>query len=174
MANSNISHHFTNNFNTKNGEIYSKKRTLDQIHEFENTPYFKIRSIVSQLGPLIQKAALSTDIDTCESRPAIQEKLALLVEQCRQQSALLINCNGSKKQAEQKPLLQPRPDHSTQEKRFPAGNGIVKQTHESHVIPGSYIVGGSAFGWNFLMFNGTKPEYYGRTKEAFRAGKRSC
>lgn len=34
---------------------------------------------------------------------------------------------------------------------------------------GTFVVGGSAFGWNFVTFLGGKPEYYGRTKEMFRA-----
>lgn len=33
---------------------------------------------------------------------------------------------------------------------------------------GSCIVGGSAFGWNFITFAGTQPVYYGVTKELFR------
>lgn len=37
----------------------------------------------------------------------------------------------------------------------------------SHV-KGTYIVGGSAFGWNFITFHGSAPVYYGKTKEAFR------
>lgn len=36
---------------------------------------------------------------------------------------------------------------------------------------GSYIVGGSAFGWNFITFPGHKPVYYGPTKESFRASQ---
>ncbi|XP_020540638.1 uncharacterized protein LOC105648463 isoform X2 [Jatropha curcas] len=32
----------------------------------------------------------------------------------------------------------------------------------------SYIVGGSVFGWNFVTFGGSKPVYYGVTKESFR------
>lgn len=36
---------------------------------------------------------------------------------------------------------------------------------------GSYIVGGSAFGWNFITFEGKEPVYYGVTKESFRAAK---
>lgn len=34
---------------------------------------------------------------------------------------------------------------------------------------GTYVVGGSAFGWNFVTFIGNKSVYYGRTKESFRA-----
>lgn len=34
---------------------------------------------------------------------------------------------------------------------------------------GTYIIGGSAFGWNFITYHSSKAVYYGRTKEAFRA-----
>ncbi|MFS8022525.1 hypothetical protein Hanom_Chr16g01440511 [Helianthus anomalus] len=35
---------------------------------------------------------------------------------------------------------------------------------------GSHIVGGSAFGWNFIMYPGSElTAYYGTTKEDFRA-----
>lgn len=36
-------------------------------------------------------------------------------------------------------------------------------------VQGTYIVGGSAFGWNFITYHGSTSVYYGRTKEAFRA-----
>ncbi|BBG98296.1 hypothetical protein Prudu_007659 [Prunus dulcis] len=36
-------------------------------------------------------------------------------------------------------------------------------------LQGSYIVGGSAFGWNFITFSGSKPIYYGVTKEDYRS-----
>ncbi|KAB2597659.1 hypothetical protein D8674_000579 [Pyrus ussuriensis x Pyrus communis] len=34
---------------------------------------------------------------------------------------------------------------------------------------GTNIVGGSAFGWNFITFVGEEPVYHGITKESFRA-----
>lgn len=34
---------------------------------------------------------------------------------------------------------------------------------------GTYIIGGSAFGWNFITYHSSRAVYYGRTKEAFRA-----
>jgi len=73
-----------------------------------------------------------------------------------------------------RPSDQPlQPDRSfvrpVEDRRHPVGNNMEKP--ESNRISGTYIVGGSAFGWNFITFHGTKPEYYGRTKEVFRAGK---
>ncbi|XP_076954551.1 uncharacterized protein LOC143629058 [Bidens hawaiensis] len=43
-------------------------------------------------------------------------------------------------------------------------------TVEEVVAHGSYIVGGSAFGWNFITYPSTKlTAYYGRSKEDYRA-----
>lgn len=36
---------------------------------------------------------------------------------------------------------------------------------------GSQIIGGSAFGWNFITFSGSEPVYYGVTKESFRSSQ---
>ncbi|KAK9911877.1 hypothetical protein M0R45_035759 [Rubus argutus] len=44
-----------------------------------------------------------------------------------------------------------------------------KQQPEDGEIKGAYVVGGSAFGWNFITFSGMEPVYYGMTKESFRA-----
>ena len=46
-----------------------------------------------------------------------------------------------------------------------------KQQAEHSENQGTHIVGGSAFGWNFITFPGSKPIYYGRTKELFRAAR---
>lgn len=42
---------------------------------------------------------------------------------------------------------------------------------EDGKTPGTYVIGGSAFGWNFITFPGTDPVYYGRTKDQFRLVK---
>ena len=40
--------------------------------------------------------------------------------------------------------------------------------HLVKIVQGSYVVGGSPIGWNFLVWPGGKIIYYGLTKEAFR------
>ncbi|RVW30623.1 hypothetical protein CK203_097633 [Vitis vinifera] len=52
---------------------------------------------------------------------------------------------------------------------FPTANLSEKQRPEDGWAQGTYVVGGSAFGWNFITFPGSKPAYYGVTKETFRA-----
>lgn len=49
-----------------------------------------------------------------------------------------------------------------------SGNTSENLQTEAVKLEGTYIVGGSAFGWNFITFPSTKVVYYGRTKEAFR------
>uniref|UniRef100_A0A803M2V1 Uncharacterized protein n=1 Tax=Chenopodium quinoa TaxID=63459 RepID=A0A803M2V1_CHEQI len=106
-------------------------------------------------------------------------EMTLMVELCRHQTAEkvpLAKCNsgaGSLDFTNEKlgGLGQKPADQPSQEKRFPVGNNLEKPMHGGTRITGTYIVGGSAFGWNFITFHGTKPEYYGRTKESFRAGK---
>lgn len=48
------------------------------------------------------------------------------------------------------------------------GNIFEYQQTETGKLQGTYVVGGSAFGWNFITFPSTKVIYYGRTKEGFR------
>ena len=55
------------------------------------------------------------------------------------------------------------------EHKFPSGISGEKQEAEDGQIKGAYVVGGSAFGWNFITFSSVEPVYYGMTKESFRA-----
>lgn len=57
----------------------------------------------------------------------------------------------------------------------PRFSGSISQNQnqktEDSRMEGTFIVGGSAFGWNFVTFPGSnKSTYYGRTKESFRSG----
>lgn len=56
-------------------------------------------------------------------------------------------------------------------KLTPPVPGLQKQPVEDGQTQGTYVVGGSAFGWNFITFSGQDPVYYGRTKEQFRSVK---
>lgn len=51
--------------------------------------------------------------------------------------------------------------------------GPDKLRAEEGQVSGSYIVGGSAFGWNFITFTSKDSVYYGVTKDSFRAAKSS-
>lgn len=72
-----------------------------------------------------------------------------------------------------KPAEQSVPDHTfakpLDDKSFPTAKPSEKQRPEDGWAHGTYVVGGSAFGWNFITFPGSKPTYYGVAKETFRA-----
>lgn len=44
-------------------------------------------------------------------------------------------------------------------------SALPPETQEQKTV----IIGGSAFGWNFITCHSRRAVYYGRTKEAFRA-----
>ncbi|KAJ1408618.1 hypothetical protein SESBI_23397 [Sesbania bispinosa] len=66
----------------------------------------------------------------------------------------------------EKPFARP-----SEIKLTPPVPGLQKLQAEDSQIHGTYVVGGSAFGWNFITFSGKEPVYYGRTKEQFRSAK---
>ena len=78
--------------------------------------------------------------------------------------------------AELKTLVQLcKPDvqeiKAASESEIPPTVALKKQLQEDGLSLGTYIVGGSAFDWNFITYLGNKAAYYGLTKEEFRAKK---
>lgn len=54
------------------------------------------------------------------------------------------------------------------ESNHPSSYATEKQRANDGQVSGAYIVGGSAFGWNFITFTSREPVYCGVTKEVFR------
>lgn len=161
---------------SNNNSFNPKKRSIDQLYALQCSPYFKMRAILNDLRPLFIQVLRAPDFQNCEAASRIQKKMKLMIDICRQhiENPPLAKCNsaaGSLDFTSEKLGWCGQISEPPQEKRFPVGNNLEKPVHGSTRIPGTYIVGGSAFGWNFITFHGTKPEYYGRTKESFRAGK---
>lgn len=77
------------------------------------------------------------------------------------------------KQIGPKPQEQPQDQQDKipsklSENKFLSGIASEKQGAEDGQIQGTYVVGGSAFGWNFITYLGNESVYYGVTKESFR------
>ncbi|KAL8139101.1 hypothetical protein V2J09_005102, partial [Rumex salicifolius] len=86
-----------------------------------------------------------------EAARGIQEKMKLMVDLCKQmamEAPSIVKCD--------------RPGKTPSEE-------FVKLDKEDSPALGTSVVGGSAFGWNFVTYISSKAEYYGRTKESFRA-----
>ncbi|GAB2271697.1 hypothetical protein Dimus_006527 [Dionaea muscipula] len=195
------SHQIPNNssFATQNPHPRdTKKRPLDSADDFQNFPYFKMRAVLKDLRPLFLQVIQAPDLRECKASAEIQEKVKLMLDFCRQMaietmSSTTVKCNNtgespglpSENQGELKPMREHQQDmnaiehpqadgtsvKAAEERRFLAATNNSEHLVEDSVAQGTYIVGGSAFGWNFITFTGTKPVYCGRTKESFRAAE---
>lgn len=81
---------------------------------------------------------------------------------------------------EQKPLKRhqkekkgKQPGHnqvSEKSPKLPTGQNNNENSDDGRV-QGTYIIGGSNFGWNFITYRSSNAVYYGVTKESFRSKK---
>ncbi|KAB2620931.1 hypothetical protein D8674_041944 [Pyrus ussuriensis x Pyrus communis] len=88
------------------------------------------------------------------------------MELCKQMTAETVSATRSKNAPAEKPQ-DTRAFGKPSENKFPSGVASEKQRGEDGQTQGTYIVGGSAFFLNFIIFVGEEPVYYGITKESF-------
>lgn len=109
-----------------------------------------------------QMVAEAVSIGKCNKQSEIQ---SLPVESKGVQNPL-------EKLPEEKQGGQPQPDLISQKIQEPSlGGNNVNQKLQDDLIQRSYVIGGSNFGWNFIMYPGNKPIYYGVTKESRKITK---
>ncbi|KAK4268792.1 hypothetical protein QN277_022031 [Acacia crassicarpa] len=137
----------------------SKKRPLESDSHLQHSRLFKIRVIIRDLRPRFIEVLRTPDFKNCQASNEIREQLKTLVGLCRQ------DVQESKANFEGKPPLPGRPSES----KIPPPVALEKQPAEDGQSQGTYIVGGSAFGWNFITYTSKQAVYYGLTKEQFRA-----
>lgn len=99
-------------------------------------------------------------------------EVKLLMELYKQMTAEAVSTARCKNVPEGQPLSgeksqDTRASGKPSENKFPSG--VSSEKAEDGQIQGTYVVGGSAFGWNFITFLGSEPVYCGITKESFRA-----
>ncbi|KAL8091749.1 uncharacterized protein LOC141692253 [Apium graveolens] len=151
----------------------TKKRPLD----LQDSNFFKIRAICKDLRPHFIQVLRTPDFQNCKAASEIQEKLKVMMDLYEE---MIADTNTSEKceNVRQTPPLSDenhdgaKPDRGSmkppEDKSVFTGNIFENQQTEAVKLQGTYVVGGSAFGWNFITFPSTKVVYYGRTKEAFR------
>ncbi|XP_030474361.2 uncharacterized protein LOC115691773 [Syzygium oleosum] len=138
----------------------NRKRPLEPSVWIQASPYYKMRSVLGDLRPSFIEVLATPDFRNCRAAQEIREKLKLFMELYRQMTASAESISSTKYN-NVKDGKRVKGENQDTEKRQPE----VLETR------GSYIVGGSAFGWNFITFPGHKPAYYGPTKESFRASQ---
>ncbi|PKA59440.1 hypothetical protein AXF42_Ash019594 [Apostasia shenzhenica] len=164
-----------------------KKRKIDD-DGFYSTKYFKIRSIINDLRPFFVEVLQTPNFRESKAAHEIQTRLKTmedLTKQLRNETGSALNSHetcleqplsGSVKEevvenqcdGEKKPMkLQ---QELKKEELVELVNVIEKE------FPDPFLVGGSPIGWNFLVYPGGKPIYYGLSKEstlAIRAAKKA-
>ncbi|KAK9273020.1 hypothetical protein L1049_017827 [Liquidambar formosana] len=172
----------------------NKKRPLEcnNVH-MQDSRYFKMRAVLKDLRPHFIEVLRTPDFQNCKAAHEIREQMKLLMDLYKQITVETVSIGKLKNVPETQPLLgenrdvtkpreqhqdvkpmeQPSPEQvfakASEEKPFPSVNISEKQRHEDGRSQGTYVVGGSAFGWNFITYPGNKAVYYGVTKESFRS-----
>ncbi|KAL7121349.1 hypothetical protein ACP275_02G177000 [Erythranthe tilingii] len=152
----------------------SRKRPLENdTVSIQNTPYYKIRAVLRDLRPHFIEVLKTPDFRNCKAADDIREGMKLVMELYREMTAetgKLEKCSNGNIENGQK-----RVKHHGQQEDLKPGENLLHDVDEASAeplgdhAPDTFIVGGSAFGWNFVTSHGSKADYYGQTKEDFRA-----
>ncbi|PQQ12740.1 uncharacterized protein Pyn_23299 [Prunus yedoensis var. nudiflora] len=148
----------------------TKKRPL-------RCPYLQLQLLQGsrrpkEIRPYFLEVLRTPDFRLCKAANDIQEQVKLLMELYKQMTAEAVSTARCKNVPEGQPLSHEksqdtRASGKPSENKFPSG--VSSEKAEDGQIQGTYVVGGSAFGWNFITFLGNEPVYCGITKESFRA-----
>ncbi|KAI0500583.1 hypothetical protein KFK09_018797 [Dendrobium nobile] len=173
------------------------KRKSDNVG-FHNSEYVKVRAIVKELRPFFMEVLHTPDFRESKAAYEIKKRMKTMIELTKQltesastlkpskvheqplQGAAMKEENAENKVEVNKQIKQP------QQSEILAASGnsriVTKQKVESKVIGklgtegasrGTFVVGGSPLGWNFLLYPGSRLAYYGRTKESVLANRAS-
>ncbi|XP_057952054.1 uncharacterized protein LOC131146449 [Malania oleifera] len=173
--------------NNNNNSSGSNKRKLADV-DIHSSPFYKICALVHGLRPHFLEVLRTPDLRNCKGAHEIRKQMKLVMDLYKQMTFGADSVVGSKngpeplsgedalgkqsgdgdEEGEKVEQLQPkRVPEKLAGKKPPTCNSEKKA--EDGQIQGSYVVGGSVFGWNFITFGGTKPVYYGVTKELYRS-----
>jgi len=154
-----------------------QKKPLDSISHFENSKYFQMRAVLKDLRPNFVEVLRTPDFRNCEAATEIREKLKVFMDLYKEMTAetfTLEKCKTEPTTTTDGP--KPKEQQTQPDKLIPKSPQdlpvfVAPTTPENQLsdMQGTYVVGGSAFGWNFITFPGNVAVYYGRTKETFRS-----
>ncbi|KAJ0052346.1 hypothetical protein Pint_00417 [Pistacia integerrima] len=146
----------------------TKKRPLDNNGQLQNSNYYKMRLVLKDLRPHFIEVLRTPDFRNCKVTHEIREKIKILMELYKAETVITVK---GRDVAESQPPQDVKVAEQPQKDGVSAKSSEIeskKQQGKDGERQGSCIVGGSAFGWNFITFAGTQPVYYGVTKELFR------
>ncbi|XP_047983064.1 uncharacterized protein LOC125223812 [Salvia hispanica] len=138
-------------------KLVSRKRPLP------HSPYHKMRQILQDLRPHFIHVLKTPDFRNCQAADEIRQGMKLLMElyqETTEKAVKLEKCSNSDN-ADAKKAVK----HADNPLLDDVMSAPPPETQEQRTV----IIGGSAFGWNFITCHSRRAVYYGRTKEAFRA-----
>ncbi|KAL6565938.1 hypothetical protein OROHE_004993 [Orobanche hederae] len=152
----------------------SRKRPFEQTAtRIQDSPHYKVRAVLKNLRPHFIEVLKTPDFQSCKAACDIREGMKLLIDLYKDmitESVKLETRNHPPDYSSRGIPNGPRPLEHRQDVKptanSPQNGGPVELS--GHLAKGTYIIGGSAFGWNFITFNSNQAVYYGRTREAFR------
>ncbi|XP_020963004.1 uncharacterized protein LOC107608292 [Arachis ipaensis] len=143
----------------------TKKRPLES-DSFSN--YYKIRALIPDLRPHFIQVLRTPDYKSSKESREIREQLKIVVKLYDDMKAEAVSLAKYKQDGQNL-------DHKTQQEQQPQHMKSPEQIQVEITAlaeeggQGTYVVGGSPFGWTFITFSGEEAIYYGRTKEQFRS-----
>ncbi|XP_038975999.1 uncharacterized protein LOC120106947 isoform X1 [Phoenix dactylifera] len=144
----------------------AKKRKLED-GGFRNTPYYKIRSLVRDLRPLFLELLQTPDFRNSKAAHDIRNQMKIMLELLKQLNTD-ITAEEEKRAAQTQTGEAPNVSDNIMAQKRPQGAKVTEVTEFAkqleEVVQETYMIGGSPVGWNFLVYPGSKPLYYGVTK----------
>ncbi|PIA49443.1 hypothetical protein AQUCO_01300332v1 [Aquilegia coerulea] len=143
-----------------------------------NAHYFKLRCLVRDLRPYFIEVLRTPDFRNSRAAHEIRKKMKRVMDVCKKMTMETASVEMSKKPFQSQTISVEDPDSQKHVDSHPeekqgksdqvpeklaelplSGNNSVML--EDGQIQGSYVVGGSNLGWNFVMYPSSKPIYYG-------------
>ncbi|CAA7026105.1 unnamed protein product [Microthlaspi erraticum] len=156
-----------------------RKRALEGNRQMEKSNYYKMRLLLKDLRPHVLELLRTPDFRNCPAAIEIQQKMKLML-QLYQEMIGDTNTPKREKTAKSESLsngkaIDQTPQSSTTELRSSETISVIQTEKQSSDGDGDKaadaVVGGSAFGWNFITYGGraTEAVYCGMSKEEYRS-----
>eukprot|EP00257_Ricinus_communis_P000892 XP_002510778.2 uncharacterized protein LOC8277420 [Ricinus communis] len=168
-------------------KAHSNKRKFTNVN-LHNSSYFKVRALLRQLRPQFIQVLQAPDFRNCKASHELQIQMKHLMNLYRQMTVeieplekplpkcqLLSAGNGFGRQSwdtnqvvKSPELVQPKESSRQGADKKPPTYFDSQVKLDDSCTRKSYIVGGSACGWNFITFKGGNPVHCGVKKESYR------
>ncbi|GMI75523.1 hypothetical protein like AT1G01730 [Hibiscus trionum] len=139
----------------RDGHVNNRKTRLSASYNGDlEDSYFNIRLLLQQLRPHFIQVLRTTDFRNCRAAHEIQKNLKVILDLYKQ---MIVDTEPQTEDCVKK----------STDIKDPMCCSSSERNLNDGVLRGSYIVGGSVLGSNFITYGGGEPVYYGITKESY-------